>query len=120
MQENIENKVSIEETKKDLPETVKKMDSPKKVNFNQHNTRPSVEITPENHALLKKVSSQRGKSMSAIINDLIRDYGIADKEKKVILSVPTSLVKNNKEGLREWLKIRMYTIMSAFYPEKRI
>ena len=79
----------------------------------------SVGITKENYELLKQGAALKGTSMQSLVNNLIRDIGIADKTEKVILCVPSSLTKRNKEGLREWLQSRLNAVLAAYYPENR-
>ena len=77
-----------------------------------------VDLTIANHELLKKAATRKGISIFALANNLLEDIGIADKEEKVILSIPSSLTRKNKDALRQWLHSHVATIVNAYYPEK--
>lgn len=74
-----------------------------------------VEFTAETHSLIKKAAAKKGISMSSYVNNLIDQVGVADKDTKVILTIPSDLIKKNKAGLEEWLKVRMDALVKVYY-----
>lgn len=77
----------------------------------------SIGINDNNYDSLKKGAANRGVSITGLANSIIEDLGVADKTEKVILSIPPSLTKRNKDELRKWLQVRIDAIMAAYYPE---
>lgn len=74
-----------------------------------------VELTKETGELVKKVAAKKGISIASYVNNLIDQVGVADKGVKVILTVPSDLIKKNKAGLEEWLKVRMDALVKVYY-----
>ena len=77
----------------------------------------TIGVSDENYTALKVAAVRKGKSIASIANGLIEQVGIADSDEKVILSIPTSLTKRNKEGLRSWLESRMEALINIYYSE---
>lgn len=78
----------------------------------------SIGLTKDNYDNLKKAAANRGTSMTAYLNSLIDQVGIADKDEKVILSIPMTLTRRNEEALRRWLLSRVEALVDAYYPKK--
>jgi hypothetical protein len=80
---------------------------------------PRIEVTKEIHESLKKAATKRGMTLIDYVNSLIEQIGVADKDEKVILSVPTNLLRKNKDGLKQWLDLRVHALVDAYYPRKK-
>lgn len=80
-------------------------------------SRLTVGLTKENHELLKKAAVRRGVNMSVVANAILQEFGVADRDEKVILTIPSNLTKRNKEGFKEWVRSRMDALMNAYYPD---
>lgn len=80
---------------------------------------PRTELTQANHEALKKASVRKGVSIFSLVNNLLEDVGLADKEEKVILSVPITLTRKNRDGLKQWLQNRMEAVLAAYYPKEK-
>ena len=77
----------------------------------------SLSLDPEMHELIKNSAKQLGhKNVSQLIRDLVSKYlGLLVNEADdipVILRIPNRL-KNDPEGMRSWLKIKMDAIANA-------
>jgi hypothetical protein len=77
---------------------------------------PRIEIEQETHEIVKKSAEAKGVSMVSYVNQTIKDVGIANKDAKVIITIPSNLLKNNKDKLAGWLKQKMQAIVQAYYP----
>lgn len=78
----------------------------------------TIGVSKENYTALKKAATQKGTSIASVVNSLIEQVGVADKDEKVILSIPMSLTRRNKDALRQWLETRMDALINIYYPEK--
>lgn len=76
----------------------------------------SVGLSQLNHDLVKKEADRRGISMASYVNSVLDQIGVADRGEKVILTIPASLTKKNKEAFRTWLQMRMEALMAIYYP----
>lgn len=76
----------------------------------------SVGLSQVNYDLVKKEAGRRGVSMAAYVNSVLDQIGVADRDEKVILTIPSSLTKKNKEAFCAWLQIRMEALMTIYYP----
>lgn len=77
----------------------------------------SVTLTKKNYDALKEAADKKGTNVYTLLNALLKDIGVADKEEKIILCVPHNLASDNKDGLRSWLETSVEKIIGAYYPE---
>jgi hypothetical protein len=76
----------------------------------------SLSVEPDMQDLLKKHAKKKGVSVSKLVRDLVEKYLLNDDEViPVILKVPTKL-KENPQGLREWLDVKSSAIVKALAP----
>lgn len=80
-------------------------------------TEMRVGVSNDKYELLKKAAEKRGVSIKSLVDNIIEKVGIADKEEKIILSVPVSLTKRNKEAFKEWLQIKADALVGMYYPK---
>lgn len=74
-----------------------------------------IELTQETHGFIKEAATKAELSIPAYMDKLIQQVGIANKDEKVILSIPSRLIKKDKEGLQRWLQERMDAIVKKYY-----